>query len=284
MIGPLLKLSRFWQNFPELLPLMMRIREKLLSRLTKLWVDGLPVRQNAPGHKDFKEIALQQTLVEEKLTEDHVLLNIRQWHPNDKRLGTNEELAVLKTSSIGELKVLLSQLHAINAEDVRLVKPRPYLIKDTANIPGLDWFGQNVTDDTVIGSSPWSVRHGDIVLFKDNSIPEVRKSPSSSPSSVTFNPSAVKKPAYEPSGPTIYTPEQMKERAKRMEEEKKRKQEEEEIARQEAAERIRLGLGPVPKSAEETEEENRRAAEMEQARLEAIERVENFRRTQPKLV
>lgn len=65
----------------------MRIREKLGSRLTKVYLDTLTLKQNALSLKDFKEIVLQKTQVDEEMTDSSVLLCLCQWFPEELKFG-----------------------------------------------------------------------------------------------------------------------------------------------------------------------------------------------------
>eukprot|EP00455_Lapot_gusevi_P008301 TRINITY_DN13606_c0_g1_i2.p1 TRINITY_DN13606_c0_g1~~TRINITY_DN13606_c0_g1_i2.p1 ORF type:complete len:372 (-),score=184.15 TRINITY_DN13606_c0_g1_i2:67-1119(-) len=151
---------------------LIRIRERLERRLTKVYLDTQTLKQNALGLKDFKEIVLQRTKVAESITADHLLLPVRQWFPVEYKLGPVEEMAFLKSTTIGELKATFASIYSIPVEDVRVCKPFAYQLKDLDNMPKLDWFGVKTTDASTLGGAPWRTRSGDYILFKDNRQPE----------------------------------------------------------------------------------------------------------------
>jgi len=252
----------------------MRIRDKVNNRLTGLWVDTLKVGGNSKGDIDFKEIALEQTKVEETLTEKHILINLRQWHPDTSTLDPNEEIAVLKTTKISEFKAYLAKTYNLVEEFLRVVKPRPYQVKQLPKTGAaeLDWFYAEDQGPEATLEKPWRVDHGNFLVFKDNRLAEKRIERKQEKMTGSSN-----------AGPSlrILTTEEIKKR--REDDEKRRKEREEEDAklRIEAEERRKLGLGPTEEEKRKEEEEKRKAAqreaETEQARKEAIERAEAAR-------
>jgi hypothetical protein len=145
-----------------------RVREKSATQLTHVWVDGKTVKKNCPGDDDGRELVLQETKVEETLGDDSLLLNVQQWFPAECRLGRADEMAFARGMKLSALKQCLGELHGLPTEEVRVVKPRLFKLKDKQNIPGLDWFGMDVSDGSSLGGAPWKCRSGDFVLFKDN--------------------------------------------------------------------------------------------------------------------
>jgi hypothetical protein len=53
---------------------LMRLRERLDQRLTKVYLDTLTLKQNALALKDFKEIVIQRTARSETLTAEHLCM------------------------------------------------------------------------------------------------------------------------------------------------------------------------------------------------------------------
>ena len=110
---------------------LMRIRERLQKRLTKVYLDGCTLRQNCgPAARDFKEIVLQRTPVAEHLTAEHILLDVRRWRPTAQTLSAGVEMAVARTATLGTLRAALADAHGIvPAEHARVCKPFAYQLK-----------------------------------------------------------------------------------------------------------------------------------------------------------
>jgi len=256
-------------------PRLMRIRDKLNDRMEKVWASNQLVKKNAPGVRDFKDIVIQPTIVEEELTDKHILINIRQWFPDQYRLGKALEFALLSTMTIEGLKIFLCPVMSIPPEDIRVVKPRAFQIKEIEAIPHLDWFGADLLPETVIGGKPWQLRDGDTILFKDNRVKEKRREIRA----IATNPGhRVVEHSIK-----IYTMEEQLERERKEQEEEKKKKEEDEKKKKEEEERIKLGLGPLPKTEAQIQEDldqNRvkaeRLLEMEQAREDAVQRAKQI--------
>jgi len=188
-------------------------------------------------------------------------------------------MAFERSLKVDDLKNLLSPLCGAPADDIRVVKARPFQLKKLQSIPDLDWFGFDLGPQSTIGGQPWNVKDGDYILYKDSRKKEVHRSTAGRISAVAAADGELKK---KPSGRsheagiTIYSLEEQRERRARLDAERKDREAEDEKLRAEAAERIRLGRG---KTAEELKAEEthvaakaQQLAEMEQARQDAIDR------------
>jgi len=257
-------------------PSLMRIRDIFDGKMGKVWAHNALVKKNSPG-KDYKEIVIQALEKPEELTDQHILINIRQWLPDQFKLAKTQEVPLFGSMTIDEFKIYLCPLYSIPPEDIRVVKPRAYKLKNIEEIPQMDWFGFDLTANSTLAGKPWNLHDGDIVLFKDNRVKEKKRE---LPKPVSSSSSSHPKPVEH--GIKIYSIEEMIERQKKEQEEEKTRKEEEEKLRAEAAQRIKLGLAPT-KTAEDTKKEQEeniqkalRAAEAEKARDDAIERARQF--------
>ena len=64
----------------------------------------------------------------------HLARRIKQWHPSTAQLGQVDEIAVLMSTSVGELKAQLAAGIGCAAADVHLIKPRVYALKDPVRL------------------------------------------------------------------------------------------------------------------------------------------------------
>mmetsp|Transcript_52447 Transcript_52447/g.71601 ORF Transcript_52447/g.71601 Transcript_52447/m.71601 type:complete len:181 (+) Transcript_52447:119-661(+) len=107
-----------------------------------------------------------------------MLLRIRLWRPVEKVLEPAQEIAVLRSSTFGQLKKQLGEHHMICAngnkdattpgEFVSIVKPFAYLLKDIANVPTLKWLPQPDNDAVISSTTTTSLRDGDQMVYKDS--------------------------------------------------------------------------------------------------------------------
>lgn len=91
----------------------------------------------------------------------------------------------------------------VSAEDIVVVKPFAYLLKDLANMPSLRWTPQP-SPEALISQPSLRLRDGDLIVYKDSRVPEQAGSPVGEPSTsaVTWRPPAEQ-------GFVIYTLEQV---------------------------------------------------------------------------
>ena len=64
----------------------------------------------------------------------HLARRIKRWHPSTAELGQVDEIAVLMSTSVGELKAQLAAGIGCAAADVHLIKPRVYALKDPVRL------------------------------------------------------------------------------------------------------------------------------------------------------
>ena len=135
-------------------PKHMRVRER--GGRQKVYVDGTPLRNNAAGQADNKELLIQRTVEEEYLTTAHVLINIYRWHPVKRSLDAPMELAFLKDMKMEEFCVKLRTLVQVGQGAIMLAKARLYQIKDPNAVAALEWKASTLKADGSIGESPWN--------------------------------------------------------------------------------------------------------------------------------
>jgi len=138
------------------------------NKLTKVYTDDANLRQNAPGLKDYRCIALQRTLVSEHLTKAHKLINVQRWFPEQFKLSKPVEMAVLGATKVSELKALLAEIYVVPLEHIRIDKPFAWKLHDKENLPTLDWQGSKLKPESTLGGLPWRILDGDFIVFKDN--------------------------------------------------------------------------------------------------------------------
>eukprot|EP00940_MAST-03C_sp_MAST-3C-sp2_P001355 g1355.t1 len=161
----------FGSKFPDLPPAShMRLRERGAKALKTVYCDSKPLGKNTKV-RDGLEIVVQRTAVaNERISDDSLLLAIRRWYPNRLRLGPREEISVSKTSSLKQLKNMLSTRSKIPAENVALAKPFAYKLSDVKSIPDLKWNNRRVfgnVDATLGGRKGLSLRNGAVIVYKD---------------------------------------------------------------------------------------------------------------------
>ena len=182
---------------------------------------------------DGKIIAVQPTSGPEKFTSDHMLLRARHWQPTAKVLGELQEIGVLRTATALGLKEQLAAAaakHTVAApapEDIWIVKPYAYLLKEVANLPLLKWEPQP-EHGTIISTAPLRFRDGDLFVYKDSReqediTPEIASQIAAQKLQTTI--------VHEEQGFAIYTPAQQAER-------ETKKREAEEASKKEQVERI----------------------------------------------
>jgi len=196
----------------------MRVRELKGEKLGILFVDDKTLKKNKPGLQDFEAIVVQRTAVPEVTTSNTLLLNVYQWYPDLGKLGDPVEMAFGKHWKLPKLQETLAKLGGgtIPAEEVKVVKPMKWQLKDETQIPLLKWNMRKLNKNSKIGSAPWRARSGDNILFKDGRIPEkIEKQPD-------ILPTGISQPGPEPGGIKILSLEEIEERERRIEEAEKK--------------------------------------------------------------
>mmetsp|Transcript_29650 Transcript_29650/g.57814 ORF Transcript_29650/g.57814 Transcript_29650/m.57814 type:complete len:259 (+) Transcript_29650:874-1650(+) len=154
-------------------PLYMRLRELKGTSLGGLYCDDKTLYKNRPGLQDGDGIIIQKTVIPEVTTSDTLLINLYRWHPKEQTLDGPVEVALSRHLKVPELKEKLHQLSGITAEDIRIVKPMKWQLKDLANMPLLQWHMRNVKAQAILGGKPWRARSGDTLCYKDGKILEL---------------------------------------------------------------------------------------------------------------
>ena len=152
----------------------MRIRDHIYSRLTYVYLDTKTLKGNCKGIKDFRDIVVEETVTEEKFTEDHLLLSIAIWDPFEKKLGPLREMAILGTASLSEVKAEFDKSLGLPKNFIKITKPLPYILKEIDKIPSLDWNMAEGKDESTLRDRYWKAKNGDILLLKDGQIAEER--------------------------------------------------------------------------------------------------------------
>jgi hypothetical protein len=159
-------------NYKATIPISrMRLRDRLGTRLTKVYSDDLTLRENCGKFlSDFREIIVQQTVSDEYLTRDHILVNVAVWNPELSQLSHSQEIALTIHDTIAQTKLYLSKLFSIDFDHAKCSHPLGYQLKDpSSTIPLLDW---DSNPSAIITDKPWSLKHGDFILIKDDRVPE----------------------------------------------------------------------------------------------------------------
>mmetsp|Transcript_38165 Transcript_38165/g.65932 ORF Transcript_38165/g.65932 Transcript_38165/m.65932 type:complete len:423 (+) Transcript_38165:132-1400(+) len=192
---------------------------------------------------DGKMIAIQITSGPEVFTSEHMLLRARHWSPVSKVLSEVEEVGVLRTGAIADLRAALlasvndkklasplegaeEPLSAAEPEDVYVVKPFAYLLKDLTNLPTLKWDPQPKGEAKLAN---WGrLKDGDLIVYKDNREPEdITPEMADRMAAEKLQTTIV----HEEAGFQIFSPQQQKEReeARKAEDEALRKEQEEKV-------------------------------------------------------
>lgn len=147
--------------------------------------DGMSIAQvYGDSLCDGKTIAIQKIHNDELFTSNHMLLRIRLWRPSLKMLYPIEEIGVFKTACFDDLKEHLSLLYreivsrvahedsnssldevSPSFDNILVVKPFSYLLKDIENIKKLKW-GSQPKGSSLLTESPFRFRDGDLLVFK----------------------------------------------------------------------------------------------------------------------
>ena len=129
-------------------PYALRLREKSLSALTKVYDDDFPLackRNAGKAVADGKEVIVQLLRGGEgaaplPFTSERVLLRLRGWLPAQRVLLPPFELALRAQSTVLDLKEHLAKAAgASRAKDVTVARPLPWQLREKHALPGLAW-------------------------------------------------------------------------------------------------------------------------------------------------
>jgi hypothetical protein len=214
-------------------PNQFRLRDRLGTRLTNVYVDTMTLRQTCKGISDFKEIVIQRIFHDEVLTEDHLLLNVVIFNPLEISLSSAREIGLLKSATIEEAKFELSRIFEIPFEHLRITHPLAFQLKEINTIPGMDWDGFQLPDNATLSGKPWLLKHGEYLAIKDNRIQDKTAKKADDKPERPKTPPARDEPKFK-----IYTAEERKENERKRAEAEAKAKEDEEKAREEAVRRI----------------------------------------------
>jgi len=93
-----------------------------------------------------------------------ILIELQRWYPIRLEVSSKDEMWITKDTSVGEIKLLLSQKFGIPIERIAIAKPRTYQLKDISQLPTLPW---DVSNEHLLSATPFYIIDGDILLFKD---------------------------------------------------------------------------------------------------------------------
>jgi len=130
-------------------------------------------------------------------------------------------MAFDKNMKISEFKTRMAELNKIPNDNIRVHKVIPWKLTDVMNMPTLDWTEPMLTKSATLSTLPWRCKPGDIIVFKDYTLPEKIQEPEKDQAKVVSNRAEA--------GIKIYTPAEQKQRAedkKKREAEQKKQQEE----------------------------------------------------------
>jgi len=142
------------------------------------------------GICDGKTVAIQSIISsEEVFTKQHMLIRIRLWRPKSIKLYPIEEIGVLRTNTIDDLKTRLAIIFnnmnltsqnndnddddnnntplILTKDDISVVKPFSYLLKDLENMKKLKW-DVKIKNDAILTETPFRLKDGDLLVFKYN--------------------------------------------------------------------------------------------------------------------
>jgi len=168
----------------------LRLREKSLTALTKVYCDSKPLASKRNAGKslvDGKEVVVQLTrdaAAAQPFTEDSVLLRLQAWLPSARRLLPARELALPAATTVLELKTHLAAalpiappLHTGSSSaatppprpvDITFARPFPWQLRMKHALPGLAWgcHGRFKNASTL---GKLNLENGTLLLFKDGS-------------------------------------------------------------------------------------------------------------------
>ena len=155
-------------------PYALRLREKSLSALTKVYDDGFPLasKRNAGAVADGKEVVVQLLREGEgaepaPFTSESVLLRLRGWLPAQCVLLPPFELALSAQTTVLDLrKRLAAAAGASRAKDVTFARPLPWQLREKHALPGLPWGCHGRFKDSV-ALGELHLENGTLLAFKD---------------------------------------------------------------------------------------------------------------------
>ena len=122
--------------------------------------------------QDGIEIALQIT-TNRKLQAGEMIIQGRKWNSSSWTVGDQSlDLIIPSDASIREVKFAISEQVAIPAENIEMIKCPVRLndmLKDPISIVLLNW---GLPEHLTISQSPWYLKDGESVLFRDRTEPE----------------------------------------------------------------------------------------------------------------
>eukprot|EP01006_Ploeotia_vitrea_P034464 TRINITY_DN65758_c4_g1_i1.p2 TRINITY_DN65758_c4_g1~~TRINITY_DN65758_c4_g1_i1.p2 ORF type:complete len:441 (+),score=251.21 TRINITY_DN65758_c4_g1_i1:61-1323(+) len=146
---------------------LMRLRERLNNKLTRVWVDNKDLKANCLRNiKDYKPVVVQRTREPETLTDHHAIMYVARYVPKTNSLSRTLEVALDKTSTFAELKQQMVDLFddVDSVDNVMICKPPDWQIKDAHALAKLTWRDPKVRDRSRIAT--WRMRDGDTILVR----------------------------------------------------------------------------------------------------------------------
>ena len=150
-------------------------------KMTSVYQDKSLLRSEKGIHFDGMIVIVQNASDgETEFGEHNLLLEVRLWLPRQSQLCKKQDLIVLKSNTFKDLKKILLTLlneylnskhiehqpQPTSIDNILVVKPFHWQLKDNSNIPSLKWSIQP-SNNSVLESSPWHLKDGAILLFKD---------------------------------------------------------------------------------------------------------------------
>lgn len=157
----------------EIEPKKLRLREMYSKTPSKIYKDKNTMKDSSNVIYSGKSLAMQELDHEEDVKEDwDIAIFIQQWFPSKYEVGAKIELTLDERQPVSALKNLLCEKYGIKNIGIAKVMgswPGP----DLLDIPDLywnkeipEWQGEGKSGS--IGHTPYYLRDGDVLMFKDN--------------------------------------------------------------------------------------------------------------------
>jgi hypothetical protein len=123
--------------------------------------------------KDGTELAIQarHSWSASDITDQSLLLQVRRWSPREWLVSKHKhELLITKQTTVHDLKLLLAEQYSQAADMISVARaPANVDHLDGVQVALLSW---NMPDHCVLGRSPWYLKDGECLLWKDRSEPD----------------------------------------------------------------------------------------------------------------
>jgi Ubiquitin carboxyl-terminal hydrolase 47 C-terminal len=142
---------------------LLRVREKSGTRLARILLPYKLLSSYFSTLRDGIELVLQRLSAPEQLRETSLLLGVRHWRPVDWELDEYAQERVFEHGqTIASVREQLAELVGVDVAHVGLSKLPPKL--DPYAIATGNWDPQ---EDRTLGGSPWYLKTGDVIVWKD---------------------------------------------------------------------------------------------------------------------